>query len=237
MKKLILLLGVLCSLSFAQDYQQIIDFYKEQLGKDNKVEISFVEKKEFDKMPFEALILDIKINDTKQREVVFYKDNLIFNDILDIKTKTSFKSQIEKQMQEKSNEKILQTLKNDRSVISLGKNKEGEIFVFSDPMCPYCKKHLETINADFLKNYRINFIFVGMLGKESLDRATILQKELKYKTNDRAKLELINTFFEKDIKYQEPSVIDKEKTNLAFQKYRNMGVSYVPYIIEVKKKP
>ncbi|EPN1533411.1 thioredoxin fold domain-containing protein, partial [Campylobacter upsaliensis] len=70
--------------------------------------------------------------------------------------------------------------------MTLGSGKK-EIFVFSDPECPYCKKHLQKLDENYLKEHKVHFIFFTIHNNFNLIAG--LYKELENKQNDKEKLE------------------------------------------------
>lgn len=213
--------------------ERIIAFYKKKLAGIKDVEISFVQKIEANKdLEFDAFIFDFNINGEKQREMLFIKDNFFFSDFASIETLNTSKEKATKILEKEANANILTALNDDENyIITLGSGKK-EVFIFTDPLCPFCREHLKGINERYLKNHKVHFIFVSVHGEAGFKRASLIYENINQAKNDFEKLQLIKLYYGDNIN-QEPTF---RKTILDVQmlsdKYLHFGVKYVPYVIE-----
>nr|WP_270961649.1 thioredoxin fold domain-containing protein [Campylobacter upsaliensis] len=115
--------------------------------------------------------------------------------------------------------------------MTLGSGKK-EIFVFSDPECPYCKKHLQKLDEKYLKEHKVHFIFFTIHNNFTLIAG--LYKELEHKQNDKEKLESLRHYFFENPSYKDVSKEEVKRTEELFEKYKNLGVLYTPFEIKMK---
>lgn len=223
------------SLSEEEKIERVKEFYKERLNVAN-LEIDFVRKIKAEKsLEFDAFVFDFTLNGEKQREILFIKDNFLFSDFVNLENLGASKEKATKILEQENNYNILQTLKNEDSnnLITIGSGSK-EIYIFSDPLCPFCREHLANIDENYLKNHKLNFLFISVHGKAGFDRANLIYENMKEGLSDNEKLNLIKSYYEDNIN-QEPIFLEKTlELQALFDKYTNMGIKYVPYIIEVK---
>ncbi|RDU61489.1 thiol peroxidase [Helicobacter sp. MIT 14-3879] len=213
--------------------ERIIAFYKKKLSNVENLDIAFVEKiRANNDLDFDAFVFDFKVNGVSQREILFIKDNFFFSDFASIETLHTSKEKAVKILEKQANEEILKALDEDKNyIITLGFGKK-EIFVFSDPLCQFCREHLKDIDEKYLKTHTIHFIFVSVHGEEGFNRASLIYENIKNLKNDTQKLELIKSYYSDSIN-QEPLFQQVAlDLKILFDKYLNLGVKYVPYIIE-----
>lgn len=213
--------------------ERIKTFYKEKLNHISDLEIDFVEKiNANDNLEFDAYVFDFKLNGESQKEILFMKGNFFFSDFANVETLDTSKEKAIKILESQQNEAIVETLKEDKEfIVTLGNGKK-EVFVFSDPLCPFCKQHLEKIDKNYLEEYTLHFIFVSVHGDNGFNRANLIYENINKATNDMQKLEIIKSYYDENIN-QEP-LFDNQSLALKtlFEKYRALGIKYVPYIIE-----
>lgn len=223
------------SLSEEEKIERVKEFYREKLNISN-LEINFVRKIKVDKnLEFNAFVFDFTLNGETQREILFIKDNFLFSDFVNLENLGTHKDKALKILEQENNYNILKTLKEEDShqLITIGSGNK-EVYIFSDPLCPFCKEHLASIDENYLKNHTINFIFISVHGKAGFDRANLIYQNITKATTDSQKLELIKGYYEDNIN-QEPIFLEKTlELQALFDKYGKMGIKYVPYIIEVK---
>lgn len=219
-------------LSKEQIAQKIIAFYQAKIKNPN-LHIHFVdfipanEKQEFD-----AYIFEFNLQGQSQRELVFADNELIFNDYANLNTLQSGKELATQILQNQSKAKILQALREDRDyIITLGRGKK-EVYVFSDPLCPYCKKHLAGIDENYLKKHTLHFIFISVHQRQGFERANLIYEKLQKAKNDKERLTLIKHYYENNTNELPSNEAQTLNLQRLFEKYAKLGVNYVPYIIE-----
>lgn len=222
------------TLSDEEKIDRIIQFYKKRLDKFENLEIKFLEKISANEdLAFDAFIFSFKVNDGEQKELVFSKDNFIFSNFVSLENfETSEKIAFNIANKEK-NKIILKELENDKDyIITLGSG-DKEIYAFSDPLCPFCKEHLEKIDEDYLKSHKIHFIFTTIHGDDGFKRAQLIYENIKNGTDDMEKLRIIKYYFSENMS-QEPIFKDENFLRMMYEKYLKLGVKFVPYIIEIQ---
>lgn len=219
--------------SESEKIERIKNFYKEKLKNIDNLQIDFIKKIPANEdLKFDAFIFNFTIDKLHQKEILFVKDNYFFSDFGNLENLKTSKEKIQKIIEKENNENILNELENDKEfIITLG-NGQKEQFIFSDPLCPFCKESLLKIDEEFLKNHTIHFIFVSVHGEAGFNRANLIYENVKKANDDLEKLEIIKNYFEDNIN-QEPIFAEKSITlkNL-FDKYQQLGVNFVPFIIE-----
>ncbi|HIF9806721.1 TPA: thiol peroxidase [Campylobacter jejuni] len=237
---IILLFAIPLIYFFCFDFKQLDDkekiekiskFYKEKLKNIPNLEISFLEKN--NDFPFEAYIFEFKTNTEKTKELIFVKDNYFFTDYVDFKTLELSKNKVQELLSKDKHKNILKELEKDKQyIVSLG-NGKNQVYVFSDPECPFCQKHLKTIDEEFLKKNTIHFIFISVHNNFKIIAS--LYKELENKHNDDEKLKIINHFYFEKPDYEKISPEKENEMRGLFHKYLNLEVNYTPFIINREK--
>ncbi|EFS5691629.1 thioredoxin fold domain-containing protein, partial [Campylobacter coli] len=171
-------------------------------------------------------------NNQRVKEIVFVKDEYFFTDYVNFNTLESSREKASEILAKKSYKTILNELKKDKNyIISLGSGK-NQIFIFSDPECPFCQKHLKNIDEKYLKENTLHFIFISIHNNFKITAS--LYKDLKGKATDKEKLEIINKYFFSNFDY-EADEKDIQASEKIFNKYLNLGVNYTPFIIDEVK--
>lgn len=220
-------------LSEKEKIEKIISFYEARLKNSfENVKISFIEKQKIKGL--EAFIFEFHIKqgdrEEKSKEAVFISDDVFFADGASFKDLSSLRDEASKVLEKDKFKALQEALKEDKDfIITLGKGKK-EFFVFSDPECPYCKKHLQKINEAFLKEYTLHFIFYSIHDNHKI--TALLYKALKDKESDEDKLRIMRQYFFENIKLDGISEKEEEKMRELFEKYKNLGVLYTPFEIE-----
>ncbi|EFS5883597.1 thioredoxin fold domain-containing protein [Campylobacter coli] len=218
------------NLSQEEKIQKISQFYKNRLNNIKDLKIKFVEKN--NDFPFESFVFEISANNQRVKEIVFVKDEYFFTDYVNFNTLESSREKASEILAKKSYKTILNELKKDKNyIISLGSGK-NQIFIFSDPECPFCQKHLKNIDEKYLKENTLHFIFISIHNNFKITAS--LYKNLKGKATDKEKLEIINKYFFSNFDY-EADEKDIQASEKIFNKYLNLGVNYTPFIIDEVK--
>lgn len=219
------------SLSDKQKIEKITQFYQERL-KDNfpQLQIHFIKKIFLDGL--EAFVFELDMAGEKSKEVVFIKDNIFFTDAVMFNHLIPLRDEAEVLLSKDKFTTVLHHLKEDKDyVVSLGSGK-NQIYVFSDPECPFCQKYLKSINEKYLKENTVHFIFISVHNHFIVTAS--LYHALKDKTTDKEKLELIHQYFFNQPNYK-ASEKDIQNSKKLFEKYYDLGVNYTPFIIEKAK--
>lgn len=189
---------------------------------------------------YEKVIMEIDVLGQKIDDLVFVNGPYLLPDIIDVPTKKSLKegdlAQLNKAKSQVFEERALEALKDEKRLVSLGKKGVNgqEIFVFSDPECPYCRRHLESVDEKFIENNRIHFVFTTVHGKSAFEKVALIWKETQNKRSDKDKLKIIKKYYENGVNYKTPSDKEVKEAEKLLAKYTNLGLKGVPFIIEVK---
>ncbi len=223
------------TLSKNEKIEKIIQFYKERLKDIPNLEIKFVEEK--NNFPFEAYVFEFKTNTEQTKEVIFIKDNFFFNEYVDFNTLEFSKDKVQEELSKDKYSNIIKELMNDKKyIITLG-NGNKEVYVFSDPECPFCQKHLKNIDEKYLKEHTIHFIFISV--HDNFKILTALYNDLDKAKTKQEKLAIIKKFYfgdndYKDFNFKNNEKYKEEEIKKIFDKYLKLGVNYTPFIINWK---
>ena len=222
-------------LSFSENekIERIKAFYREKLHNIEDLKIDFVEKiKANGDLEFDAYVFDFSVNGESQKEILFVKDNFFFSDFASMETLSTSKEKAIKILEKEANARIIGALEEDKDfIITLGSGKKEE-FIFSDPLCSFCKEHLAKIDNSYLKSHTLHFIFVSVHGEAGFDRANLIYENIQKAQNDIEKLEIIKNYYEDNINQEALFAQKSLDLKILFDKYANLGLKYVPYIIE-----
>lgn len=221
---------------------EIIHFYKSIVDTSlPNAQVKIRSRQYLGNTQYEKVVVSIEMRGEAIEDVVFVHNQYLLPDIIDIPREKSLKEdekqEIAKIRQNVFEDRVLQAFKNEKKVVSLGTSKNGkELIVFSDPECPYCRQHLDNIDEKFLKNNKINFIFVSVHGKSAFEKIALIWKETNKIKDDNQKLRIIKKYYQDDVKYTAPNANAVKEAEILLSKYMTMGLRQVPYIIEVDKK-
>ncbi|MCW1359942.1 thioredoxin fold domain-containing protein [Campylobacter sp. CCS1377] len=237
MKKITLALLISNVLLFGASNQEIIDFYtKVYSSQIPDVKISVIKREKIPVDNFESVILDIQSENFKEQIITFTKDSVIVPDILDLKNEISYRQAFEmekiKQIKDNFEKNAKNEVKKETMLISLGDKTKPSMYVFSDPECPYCRKHLKSIKQT-LKDYQVHLILTPVHDKSAFEKAALIYKEIKGAKNDEEKIAILNKYFDPNIK-DYPSVNENELLEVIKlnNKYQALGLMQVPTIIK-----
>ena len=240
-KRIIIALFLGVNLSFAAvSNESIINFYKERLNPMTpNVKVEVLERTSLGENGFERVTLEISAIGEKVKEVVFTNGNFLFPDIVDAVNNFSYREDFQKQLAENEKivfeQKMLNVLKDEANIVSIGDKNKPEIYVFSDPECPYCRKHLEGIDKVLEKN-RVNFVFVSVHGRSAFEKIANIYKETADgffgSKSDAKKLEVIRKYYAESVNYKQPTEEEYKAALDLTEKYKNAGLRAVPTTIE-----
>lgn len=236
MKKIYLSL-VCVSALFAASNTQISDFYSKSIKEQfPNATISVGNRQKVANTGFESVIVTIEMGGQKQQEILFTKDNIIVPDIIDLKSKISYRQEYERQKFQEARENFAKNAKpvaqKESMVITMGDKSKPAIYVFSDPECPFCREHLAQIK-DELKNYQVNYIITPVHGKSAFEKAALIYKETKKAKNDDEKIAILNKYYDPNIKdYPKVSDTELKEVFALYEKYRSLGLRATPTIIQ-----
>ncbi|EAJ2975786.1 hypothetical protein I7007_001336 [Campylobacter jejuni] len=232
--------ALIFSISLANDSDDILKFYNSKLKSVAPNAVASIDSVKSIENGFEEIIINVKIDDVVKKDVIFKNNGFIMPDLVDFKNQTSVKAKILKELNqdEKMTEqtKILSALKNESKMVTLGDKSKPEIYVITDPVCPFCRNHMAKID-DILKTHRVHFVFISVHGKEGFEKSALIYKEVANVKNDTDKLKIIKHYYDpKTIDYPKVSAKDYDSMLELFNKYVKLGFNAVPYIVEGENK-
>ncbi|WP_267524564.1 thioredoxin domain-containing protein [Campylobacter sp. MG1] len=237
MKKIILAMSVLGALSASEISDKAIEFVKTLTPAEN-IDIELVKSDKIPNSKYEMVEFNILANGQVVGSDVFFSDGKFATPTLfDLDEKVDLRAKfMEKKEQEK--QKALQAqlpnfIKNNKDMtIKLGNKNNGvATVVFSDPDCPWCRKHLETIE-DSLKDNDIIFVLTPLpMHKTALSKTLHILEEVKTAKSDSDKLKIIRKYYS-DATFDEVSQDKKDAYSKKVDAAFKLGVNYTPAIFE-----
>lgn len=231
-------LSLICtSFLFAASNEQISEFYSNSVKTQfPNAQVSVSQRQKVGDTGFESVIVNVEVDGDKQDVILFTKDNIIVPDIIDLKTKTSYRQAYEIKKFQEAKENFSKNARvaaqKEDKVVRIGDPSKPAIYVFSDPECPYCREYLEDIK-DELKNYQVNYIITPVHGKSAFEKSALIYRETQKAKSDDEKIAILNKYYDENIK-DYPKVEDKELEQAfkLYEKYRSLGLRSVPTILK-----
>lgn len=218
---------------FAATDAAIMEYFKSRIANEGvKISITKREKLPFD--GFEMVKIMVDGDQGTQNMYVFTKGDLIFPDIIDLKSKASL-------AQKYQNEELLASLakglksESPKNFVFVGADKNKETLVmFTDPECPYCIQKINSIE-DGLKTYNFKIIFTPVHDVSSFEKSALIYQKTALVKTDAEKIAIIKKYFGKDAKVDE-KVDEAQILNIQMlkEKYFNLGIEGVPFIVSEK---
>ena len=226
MKKTFFTIFLLSGFLYSATDKEILEYYKHRLNNEyntNNTKLSIVSRQKISNSGFEKVIVRIEAKGSSVEDIIFTKDKILTPDLI---------KQKQDKVSSEFKRKALNLLKDEKMFISIGDEKKPTMYVFSDPECPYCRRHLRTIEED-LKTYRIKFILTPVHPDSAFDKAYLIYKESKEAKNDDEKLKIMRKYYSEDIDIY-PEVLDSQRQEIVklFDKYFKLGLRGVPTIIK-----
>lgn len=235
MKKFLLpltLSAALASSLFAVDNKAIEDYFdflpagiSVKIGKTVKVEGTNFDMVELQFMKDGSVI---------QNDFMFVQDQIMAPDIINLKTKKSYRDELSKQA---AASKIGGLYKSESldNIIKIGNDPEKDTMViFTDPECPFCRKELANIEND-LKKYNVEIVLISVHGDTAFDKINQIYKEAPNAKTDKEKIDLLNKYYAEKAEAPKSSVEEMKKNRELSNKYFAAGIQGVPYKVEKSK--
>lgn len=230
-KKLILVGSILSTSLFAATDAQIVKYFKAQIPVPT-VKVTVTSRIAIDEIKgMDYVSLNLSDGERAQKVSVFTQGELIFPDVIDIKT-GSIKEKFDKQKLVLELSKIYKAEKPE-NIVTIGNDASKEtIVVFTDPECPFCKKEFEKIN-EILKTKNVKLIFTPVHGRSSLVKSVLIYKYTATAKTDEDKIKTISKYFNNDAdeEVSDEAVATIENNR---KKYFSVGLKGVPFKINEK---
>lgn len=237
MKKILLASSLASVLSASAISDKVVEFIK-SIARDNEIEVVKVDKVPNTK--FEMIEFNILKDGKVLGSDVFFSDGVygtptMLNIKESIDLKADFVMKKEKEKHEKLSKLVGEFVKaNPDMVINLGdKKSKVATVVFSDPDCPWCRKHLDNIEED-LKEANVKFVLSPLpMHPEALSKSINILNEIKSAKTDSEKIAILRKYYADGVSYKEPEQSKKDAYSQAVeQKIFEMGVTSTPSIFK-----
>lgn len=102
--------------------------------------------------------------------------------------------------------KILEVVEKELKdfVIKIDRKKDKDLYVFSDPLCPYCQKEIRDANFQrFSQDYNIHFVMlplVSLHGQEAINISEVIFDKVAKVKNEEEKMEVLKKYIKQGIK-------------------------------------
>lgn len=235
MKKYLITGAILTSSVFAANNAKIVEYFKGKVPPQVKVEVVKSEKiKELPK--YELVTIKLSDGSRGQELRMFTRDDMLFPEIIDLKSKKSMNEELEKRAQAKALKDVYK--KEDKAnIIPIGNDPKKEtIVIFTDPECPYCRNELKNIETR-LKSANLKLILTPVHGKSSLEKSVLIYEHMKNAKNDKDKIAIMNKYYATDVNITGEKVTDKQVAQMEDfrRKYLASAIKGVPFIINEKE--
>lgn len=244
MKKVLVASAVLTSCVFANiSDTELTDFYKDMV-KNPKISISVEKRSKIKNSNLEQFIVKFSDGIKNHEEIIFSDGKYLFPEVIDPKNKKFFAAeyvQAQEKLAQKAGYKklanLIKSLPKDKK-ISLGNDAQKEtVYLFTDPLCPYCKEAMKQIEGA-LKNKNLIIIFapIPQHGEEAFAKSAMILKEVKSAKNDEQKIAILKKWFSNEAAF--PKEISKDEiknaSDLADKVYATGVIRGVPSFIDSK---
>lgn len=234
MKKIVLSSLALAGVLYAATNEEIISLYG-NIPQGAKLEVSHRETlKDLDNI--DMVVLKFSQNGQSQEDIVFTKGNLMFPDIIDLKTGKSAKDSAKSTQMEKNLAKVYPS-ESKANIISLGNDpKKPTIVMFSDADCPYCRMELSQIEKT-LKNSNVEVIMTSVHGKDGHAKSYLIYDDVKNAKTDEDKIKILRKYYDENYKPDLSKIGEAniEKAQNIANKYFGAGLTSVPFLIDKAK--
>lgn len=200
----------------------------------NDVSIEIINKEKINKY-ITLNLIRLSLNEQIQEIEFFTYKNFTFSEIINLSTGLSLN---ESMKQEKINKQLFPILLNENQdrIIRLKSDviTSKTYVIFSDPFCPHCRNKFKDIH-NILKTHNINILMLPIFGQYSKNAIISFYKDIKKTTTQKEKIDLLNKYFNNDVKDTSNKYTDKEYQELKIysDKYFQIGIKSVPYITEI----
>ena len=200
-KSVILASTLLVSTAFGKlSDEQILSMFDLSRGVEAKID----ERSQLEGSNLEQIIIAIKSKTDEMRQVFFTDGKYLFPDVIDVEKKISYAGDFQKAEQEKRQfagyKKLGALLKTypQEKIMELGDSKKELMYVFTDPLCPYCQEELKNIETT-LKEYRLKLVFTPLAshGEDAVARSLAIQEQMKSAKTDAEKIALLRKYYDK----------------------------------------
>ncbi len=231
-----LIAGVALSTSlFAANNAKIIDFFKNQVPKEVKIEV--VKSEKLKQLPkFELVTIKLSEKEKSQEIKMFYQDGVLIPEIINLKTKKPMMAEIEKASRLQALKRIY-SKESENSIIKLGNDPKKEtLVIFTDPECPYCRKELGEVEKRLEKN-NLKLVLTTVHGESALKKCSLVYKHMYNAKNDEEKIKILRKYYSPDVNItgEQVSKEEVEKMLKFKEKYMNSGaIKGVPAVFKEK---
>lgn len=204
------------------------------------IETSIESREMLEGTNYEKIILVAKGKNSEAKQIFFSDGTFLFPDVIDPKNKIShagiFNEKQEAEQKMKGYVKLAEVLKSypKDKIIDLGDKGKELMYVFTDPLCPYCKEDLKELPT-MLKEFRLKLVFtpIPSHGEDAVARSIAIQKEMKSAKNDEQKLEILKKYYDKNNAVPQTSTDDiKNEQKLIMSIFETGAIRGVPAKVE-----
>lgn len=243
MKKLTMLSLALTSSLLAITDAEIKNLYAGAIKEGFSVNVKQRSALQEDKS-IEKIVIEIKKGNEAQDTIMFAKGDLLFNDVINYKTRTSYLQEFQMAQEMKAMEagisnltKLIKT-EDQKNIVSLGNDpKKPTKFLFTDPLCPYCQLELKHIEKELaVSNLKVFLTPIQSHGKEALAKSIVILQESANAKTDAEKIQILRKYYTKEKLKNYPSDAEIAKHKDFADKFFQTGaIRGVPAIFEQQK--
>ncbi len=213
MKKAVLMGAVLAVSSlWAVSDAEVLKLFEQ--FKANGLEVKIASRAKLDDAPFEQIIVELSDGKRSQKTAIFADDKYIFSNIIEPKSGKSYLAEFdlanEKAQMSGAYKKlagVLNALPKDKIIELSGDGDANKPvkYLFTDPLCPYCRLELENME-EILKQNRLKVVMAPITshGTEAVKKSIKIEQEAKSAKTDAEKIAILRKYY--DPKAPEPQI-------------------------------
>ena len=191
MKKLLLTSVLSFSAIFAASNDDILGLYDKEALKAHGLTMEIVKREPLnDGSGFEMVVLKMSQGNMSQEDIIFVKDDIMVQDIVNLKTKKSLKAEFEADALLGKISEVYHK-EEPKNIIKLGNDaNKPTLLMLTDTNCPYCKMEIGNIEESLkTNNYEIIMVSVG--GENSHQKSAKIYEEVANAKDDAAKIAVL----------------------------------------------
>jgi thiol:disulfide interchange protein DsbC len=241
MRKILIFSIIFLGFLHAISNEQIIGYFKSQIGIEN-LNVTIKNRQKVPDYPdFEFAIIEISQyekedydNHNPQKLNVLIKDNFIFPEAVDIKNNISLKQKVDDELLFADLAKVYKN-ETKNNIIFLGDAKKPVLVIFFDPKCQYCSQELVNIENK-LKTNSVKIILISSRELNALGKSALIYEETAKAKTDKQKIAILKKYYDENITVTQKISENKIKNmDELRQKYLKTGLKNTPLVIEEKK--
>lgn len=141
-----------------------------------------------------------------------------------------------KQLELKNNKKLVKYLNNElkNNVIEIDRGKEQTLYLFSDPLCPFCQKEMNDPKfLNIAKNFNLKVVLVPlpMHKQKAVDISELIYKKVNLVEDSEKKFEILKKYINSNYIYDKSEMMELSKEQKYSKVFQNGKIK-----VQISKK-